>query len=565
MAKKSKKIKFYENDNLSKEFRELLEDKSIISRHKTLLEYLKEETIEYDAKEYKKLIQDVDDQIEEQVYRYALTLYQYMQVSGNWGESGEQQVKLSFCRCLLKIDPMEPVSEIEALGFMSQLDEEIQELGLKALNTEQLFDRLRHFQFTLFTFNFERFKTVFLNELAQFIGSKRHLQGGQYGGDQEYILGEGKKVHKHGYDVVILSNEVVRTPNNVMSMAAIIGHRNIYIREEALKTIFNQKWVQTFDYTNEQEDIVKNSDFWNIAEGIKQRVLKGYSVSSKQDLLDQQDLFLKDMSETILCHELGHGVIQHDFMELEFAAIGEATKILGENVFTSLLELLADFAPPKIPKLLGPIHNMIKISEKDRVRAERMYYMYISDIWFYNTEDTYMLIYSDLMALALMKFIKKDQSVDFEALKKQTSFDISRPFEEQSIFDRIFSLYVDNVKEIKTIVTHATFSAGGQTGDFKQIKEILLEQFLKNDGYVHEDTYEFMVPFWTNMIGYVNSISDSKEQLDTYIANQNKKILMKVFILSAGRKIADKYKFDHRQYIIDRMMALKISKYPKKK
>ena len=77
------------------------------------------------------------------------------------------------------------------------------------------------------------------------------------------------------------------------------------------------------------------------------------------------------------------------FFLLVLGAIGEVTKIFGENIYTAILEFLADFSPKK-DEIMGPIQNMIKISRTDKNRMIRMYLMYLSDVWFYNTEDTYM-------------------------------------------------------------------------------------------------------------------------------------------------------------------------------
>ena len=83
-----------------------------------------------------------------------------------------------------------------------------------------------------------------------------------------FILGEGSLEHDNGYDVIKLEKELIRTPNNVMSMAAIIGNRNIYLRIESLKTIFAQKWLQMFHYSDMEVDHIKTNPYWNIGEGL---------------------------------------------------------------------------------------------------------------------------------------------------------------------------------------------------------------------------------------------------------------------------------------------------------
>ena len=58
------------------------------------------------------------------------------------------------------------------------------------------------------------------------------------------------------------------------------------------------------------------------------------------------------------------------------------------------------------------IQNMIAIYKTDKNRAESMFYMYLSDVWFYDTPDTYMYLYSDLMVLILVRYIRKNQTIN---------------------------------------------------------------------------------------------------------------------------------------------------------
>ena len=47
-----------------------------------------------------------------------------------------------------------------------------------------------------------------------------------------------------------------------------------------------------------------------------------------------------------------------------------------------------------------------------------MYLMYLSDVWFYNTEDTYMYTYSDLMVLILIRYLMPNNDIDFDKLER---------------------------------------------------------------------------------------------------------------------------------------------------
>ncbi|MDA1353378.1 MAG: hypothetical protein O3A01_02755 [bacterium] len=559
MAEKTKiAILNDKKDGPSEQIKDIIFDKAINNRFKSLKEYLDNENLAYNPKALQHLCKLTETALRKQVKYYAHLMYHKMQTSGDWGEPGEQQIKIAFCRNILKVDPKTTLSQNDAFDFMAKVEENLAQLQIKAITVTDAQFKLKNYSFNIFGKMFESFRSVEIDRILRFTGSKLFFHGGQYGADQEFIIGEGKMVHKEGYDVIYLQNEIIRTPNNVMSMAAIIGNRNIYIRLEALKTIFAQKWLQMFRYTEDEKAQIKSNPFWNIAEGIKEQVINGYGIKNEEQLIKMEKTFLADMAETILYHELGHGIIQHKMLPLELGAIGESTKLYGENIYTAILEFFADFAPPR-DKIVGPIHNIIKMAKTDEIRATRMYFMYLSDVWFYNTEDKYMFTYSDMLALMLMKYIKSNGKIEWDRIDADLQFRETRNGDDTTVFERIFELYCQDTQEMKTLMEHSEFNLGDQKFDYKKIRGILIDEFIKNDGYVHEDTYEFLVPFWTNILGYVKQISDSAGKMQQFIENQQRKILMKMFILSAGRKKAETYNYDHRQYIQDRMLELGVT------
>ena len=528
-------------------------DKSKINRYKTLLDYSNSNKLSLDKEEYQKFTKSVEKIIYDQVFYYAHLMYHYMETSGDWGEPGEQQVKITFCRNLLNVDPKIHLTSEHAKTFTETVKTSIKALKINTFTKEIARQQLRQYKFKIFGEDYETYKAIFLDKILKFSGSNKFLHAGQYGNQMEFIFGSGKQQHKHGYNVTFVQKESIRTPNNVMSMAAIIGHQNIYIRLESLKTIFAQKWVQIFDY-NEFEMLTIHSDpFWNIAEGIKQLVLEKYQIDSKEKLIEKEKVFINDMSETILYHEFGHGIIQHNILPFELGAIGEASKIYGENIYTSILEFLADFSPNH-DGLKGPIQNMIAISKKDRERAKRMYLMYMSDTWFYNTDDTYMYTYSDLMILILIRYLTPND-INFELMEKELDFNKSG---SKSHFDRIIDLYQADITELKSMCENATFDIKGTDMNYKKIRDFLIEEFKRNDGFVHVDTYEFLVPYWSNVLGYVKSVSNSKALVEEFLKQRQEKALKKVMILSCGKETAQKYQYDHRQYIMDRMTEFEI-------
>lgn len=552
---------FRENNKITKELDDIIFDSAINNRYPTLKNYLTIQKISYNEEDLKKVLFSIEKSIFKQVYYYAHLIYYIMEESGNWGEAGEQQIKLSFCRNLLDKDPEIPLVQDDASDFLAKVEENIVKLGIKDIPLDEAKKQLKDTKFVVFDHIYSSYKANEINRVLTFLGSDKFLQSGFYGEEKEFIFGKGSLEHKLGYDIVYLEKELSRTPNNIIAMAAIIGNREIFIRKESLKTIFVQKWLEIFNYDEDEKFDIKNNIYRNISEGIKNKTLSLYNVKEKPDLELVSEKFISEMGETILYHELGHGITQHDILPLENAAIGEATKILGENIYTSMLEFLADFAPP-FEGIIGPIHNMIQISKKDRKKAERMYYMYFSDTWFFDTTDEYMYIYSDLMALILLKYIDHNQEVNFEQLEHDISFEKDRTQKDKlSMFERILELFIWDTQEIKAIAEKAVFTIMNNKYDYKKIRGLMLEEFKRNDGYVKTDTYEFLVPFWTNMLGYILKLSDSADKLRNYVRDQQKITLMKMLVLSCGKKKAESLQYNHRNHIIEQFKDLHLLNY----
>ena len=552
---------FRDNNKITKELDDIIFDSAINNRYPTLKNYLAIQKISYNEEDLKKVLFSIEKSIFKQVYYYAHLIYYIMEESGNWGEAGEQQIKLSFCRNLLDKDPEIPLVQDDASDFLAKVEENIVKLGIKEISLDEAKKQLKDTKFVVFDHIYSSYKANEINRVLSFLGSDKFLQSGFYGEEKEFIFGKGSLEHKLGYDIVYLEKELSRTPNNIIAMAAIIGNREIFIRKESLKTIFVQKWLEIFNYDEDEKFDIKTNIYRNISEGIKNKTLSLYNVKEKADLERVSEKFINEMGETILYHELGHGITQHDILPLENAAIGEATKILGENIYTSMLEFLADFAPP-FEGIIGPIHNMIQISKKDRKKAERMYYMYFSDTWFFDTTDEYMYIYSDLMALILLKYIDHNQEVNFEQLEHDISFEKDRTQKDKlSMFERILELFIWDTQEIRSIAEKAVFTIMNNKYDYKKIRGLMLEEFKRNDGYVKTDTYEFLVPFWTNMLGYILKLSDSADKLRNYVRDQQKITLMKMLVLSCGKKKAESLQYNHRNHIIEQFKDLNLLNY----
>jgi hypothetical protein len=348
------------------------------------------------------------DLIQQATYFSLLQFWQHEQ-TGIWGEVGEDASRLSFTRIILQIpeDLTVEISHITQLN--AQLPQLYADFNITDVPLDTIKDRLGDYRFKLAGMEFQLHDSEWINQLLQFIGSDLCIQSGDYGHERELILGHGKTFQFDEYRVVDLTSEVMRTANMVTSLAAAIGHNQIFVRHASLQGIFQLKWDSFISYPYRFHE----SPEFEAGHQLKALTCNVYDIRSLTDLADRKTEFLKDMRENILFHELGHAVIQHRLLPTPIATFSEASKIISHPFIHSLLELLAEIAP-KNGAILGPLWNIAQVARTTPSRAARMFWMYMSDTWFFDTADDYMYFYSDLVALTFGAAIDVDGTLDFD-------------------------------------------------------------------------------------------------------------------------------------------------------
>jgi hypothetical protein len=306
-------------------------------------------------------------------------------------------------------------------------------------------------------------------------------------------------------------------------MAAVIGEHEIFVRRESLITIFHQKWLSALAYPPSAE--VLHSDVYrNIGEGIKSHVLRLFGATTYAALSAKQETFIEDMKETILFHEVGHGVIQHEAVPTEIGTFGEATKVLGENSVTALLEVLADVAP-RIGKVKGPFQNIVEVSKTDVERATRMFFMYFSDTYFFDTEDEYMYLYSDLMALIFTRYICPGFVVDFQTMADDLAFRANRAG-EPSMLEWLIDELARQVQKLKS--------------------KLPTPEKVPSEG-----SYSDQAAFWTDFLDGQIKSQAKKSELNTTLEECKNELLHTFFASLCGSETAKRYE-NPRRFIADR-------------
>jgi hypothetical protein len=531
-------------------------DPAYSTRFETLEQYLKYAKYEYSKEELKLLIRYVQKSIFKQVSQFCHLVYFVMQVTGNWDPAGEQQSKATFCRCLLQIPPENIITTENVNEFTKKVGQNLDDFGFGSMAIDTARNALSNFNFNMLGKTFKYDQVEDINKISRFVGTKWFLQGGRYGEYPEYILGEGTHEHVDTYDVYTLERELVRTPNAIVSMAALIGDREIFVRKVSLRAIYHQKWVATLNNKSFVKDIVKDNINRNISEAIKQKTLNLYNIKTKKDLETKKQEFITDMAETILCHEFGHGTVLQEILSLEASALIETTSIYKDNIFQALLELMADCGP-KWKKLRGALLNIAIIAKKDVARATRMFYMYLSDTWFFDTEDEYMFLYSEVIMLVLLRYINDDQTINFERIIKDTNYNDKRTKKDKtSVIEKMTDLVTKAYKDILKLIKAGKFSLAGNQRNYAYVEKLTEILFKDSNVPTDKDSYKYHTSFWRCMNKYVYSLSDKNKEIQKYLDDQKKKTLKNFLIFSCGQKKAAEENYDTKKYILDRFKQL---------
>ena len=541
---------------VSESLLDLIFDKTLSSRYGTLLAYLKSEKISFDRSEYEDFVDYLENEQLNQIKYLSVLLYYGMSQTGKWGYAGEQAVQNAMIRSLIDVPAEEFLSYEHSMQFQEKIESLYKEYDIHLLSGQQALD------------DFERYELKFLgrsviqgsqvyNRLLSFCGSSLTISIGRFQDYRQYIIGEAMRLKRSVFDISIFKKEIFRTPNMIMSCAALNCDEVVELRMDSLKTIFFQKWCQVFNHNFFLQSRIESDPMWDISQFIKERALHCYGVDSEGALKAISKKFLGDIRETVMYHELGHGVMNLEFLDVDVLAFAQVTNEIGtETIYNTLWEFLADFAPEK-NGIHGPMWNMVKISETDLSRAESMFWVYFSDIWFYDTEDDYMESYSDVMVLIFLRYIRKDLSIDFEKLRHDLTYDPTNVSVDSDlgVFQKIIAMLISDCQEMMSIIKSAQYNLA-TTVDFQYVSNHVTESISFQHKSYAKDSIPFKLSYWQWMMGSFLAFSDSKEKLLDYIRSQEKKIIIKLMVASAGRKRAESYGYDHRRYIAERCQAL---------
>lgn len=540
----------------SNELVELLNDSSILNRFDSLTSYCESSGISFSKKELKKIIENAEAYCKEILTIICVAQFRLMDQTQDWGVAGEEQIKTSFLRCLFQFTAEQNVEYSDFVRFDDFIHAQYLDKQLLNQSNENLTYIINNFFIKLFDKEYRSSNWEELTRILRFLGSKKGLLVTSFGQSLQLIFGDIQVKQVGFHKVTYFLNEDIRSPSIIVPKVAMSQDSEVFIRYDALRCIFYQKWVP----------VLENNMMWlskvperNISEGIKKKVLEKYNISSSEELKLFEKRFVKDLSETIVYHELGHVISRHDILDQEIAACTEGSQIFDYSISMSLFELLADFAP-SLNKIKGPLKNIVDISKKDPNRAEAMFYMYLSDVWFYDTFDEYMFTYSDLMVLSMLRYVKDDQSINFKKLEHDIYFKSSEKDDQKDSTRFVNFLYDSLTQIIQRVQMHVKkmeFELDGKTLTFEQLKAMIELQFVVNNSKHEQGDYFYTSSLWSFIFKAVQKLAKSKS-LPILLEAEKKGVIRKLYLASAGKDALKKYGQDHRQFIFERMAQIGI-------
>lgn len=510
-------------------------------KHKKFAEVLNAECIEDSDKIALKIKKNIEESILETVNYISDIQYYMMEKTGHWGEYGQQRVVIGFARLKLGIAPEADITQRDINEFTRLMNSNNE---LKALSPKRLKEIEEETNFTVLGKTIKLHRSDLVNRELAFIGSKNRISIGMYGKHRSIIYGIAKSMRKEGYELYLFDKEIARTPSNIMSIAAVIGQKDVGIRKESCRLIFEMKWKKMFEYNEREKAKMYNNEAGNIREMIKVRALEAYNVKDAQELEKIKDTFVDEMIEGIIWHEFGHGVFFNEELETEAAGISKAFSYFGENIVGILHEVLADWAV-RMTKLKGPVQHFIEIAldEGDPQKANRMLLVYMSDNWFLDFKEEFLGSQTDLMISILCPFLNDDFTFDFHKMRE--------------MFDTVHDLMMDeSIKIIDLVIEKAkkaVYHVGKNRYHFEFIEENI-DKFVKGDNMdADKGSMLYKTAFWNNVFLLMERMAkDDYHQAVNILKEQDIEVKKKLMQVMAPEK-APEYNGKIRDYLFDQM------------
>jgi hypothetical protein len=481
--------------------------------------------------------------VKEYLYRelkeLALLIYLSMDKRKDFGPMGEQRVSISFCRNILNIPNNREVTQFDADRFRRILDECDKRQGSKSGDAYLNYVR-KEYALDIFGRKYPNIDFAYINDFLDLLDVDYYLfytHSRPYG--LRYIFGEVDEKDLLGNKACIIQKEYIRSPQFVLSVAAEVYKDITMIRREACEVIFFNKWQKFFDQSKAERKHALHHVNSALREGIKEKALTFYGARKTADVLNIKELFIEEMIDGILWHEMGHHVSFIDMEPIHNAFRNNFPE--GEGVGTVLIEALADWAPARDARK-GAFTRFAELADKDTQRASRDLYVYISDNWFVDETEEFMSLMSNVLVGLALYFIKTDGSVDFERLGR----------EKDQIYAFLQKRYKALLTKLLNIIYTAVYEIGIHKANYKMLEKEVYKLYQNSRNAKPLEELYLYPPFWINIVAYLKQFSKTGWEQFRAAQDEEASALEQMILKVITKGQEEKYKNSLRKYIVDR-------------
>lgn len=456
-----------------------------------------------------------EDKILSDIRKISVLQYLHLQKTKDWGDLGEQRILISYCRHLLEIPGDREVTMLDVDCFNQKISElSAPYAGLSVAELRRADEAIKC---DLLYKKADYSREQDINQFLEFLGSEYGVIAGQLGIYRSVIAGKVSVQKIEGYRISTFETETARTPANVLSIAAVVGGRHVAIRLQSCETIFANKWLSVLNTPPSVLAEYLQNNLENLGLGFKLRALAGYKVFTPQELLAKKTEFLQEMLAGLKWHELGHGIVINDMLDVDDSAFGEALGVLGANIVAVFKEALADWAPCH-KTLQGPLRYFCDTAANDPRDAERQISVYFSDNWFLGEQDDSSFAnHSEIMLALLLKYIREQGRVDFAGLQKELD-------DPQGIFHYILTEYKRISAHLEKLLKSAQFVCQNKTIDFAKLQKIYTAKVRKLEKEYPIKSLEFQVYFWAKIFEDLPDLNlQVLQDIRDYLLAENRK------------------------------------------
>lgn len=504
--------------------------------------------INLDNKDFLKLIESM---VFQATREYAILQYIVMEKTNSFTSMGEQRVSISFCRNILNIPGNREVTQFDADRFRRIVDEEGEKYKSVSIDTLVKKKKDPYLNFGFASYSIGEWKNI--NNILTSLDSDKELLFTYHKDTPSIFFMTCERKNIGNLVFALVKKEYVRTPENVLSLAATQGDEFVRVRQESCEVIFFNKWQKFFDQSKIEFKRALNHPNSAVREGIKRKALELYKVSTSAEVGKIRKIFIEEMIDGIIWHEIGHKVGQgKEFLTPEEDAIGSAIG-RGDTFIRALSEGLADWAPAS-GKMQGAISRFCEIARKDKNKALRLCYVYLSDNWFIDEEEEFMKYQNDILTSLLLAYIKSDGDINFEQLEK----DIPK------IHGFLVKQYLKAIQEIRNIYNKDQYEVGIHVLNFEKLQKETFKLYKDSEMKKSETELLGSVHFWTNILGYAKKFGKIfSAEFENYLNNGGTELLNSILKI-VSKNNPDAYKGFLREYMYMRFKELGILMEAKK-